>query len=106
MRATLAGSRSPEGRACTPPGRWPPTGPEPLPTSRGPLTATRDTSKGSPVPFPPPPPGGFPEERVVWVFGHPRSGTTWLVQLLTDGLNLRLGHEPHPGQILGLPHLL
>jgi len=58
------------------------------------------------VPFPPPPPGGFPEERVVWVFGHPRSGTTWLVQLLTDGLNLRLWNEPYLGQILGFANLL
>jgi hypothetical protein len=48
----------------------------------------RLASKGSPVPFPPAPQGGFPEDRVVWVFGHPRSGTTWLGQLLTDGLAL------------------
>jgi hypothetical protein len=43
---------------------------------------------------------------VVWVFGHPRSGTTWLGQLLTDGLNLRLWNEPYLGQILGFANLL
>lgn len=40
------------------------------------------------------------------MFGHPRSGTTWLVQLLTDGLNLKLWNEPYLGQILGFANLL
>jgi len=52
------------------------------------------------------PRGGFSEDRIVWVFGHPRSGTTWLGQLLTDGLNLKMWNEPYLGQILGFANLL
>jgi LPS sulfotransferase NodH len=58
------------------------------------------------VPFPPAPQGGFPEDRVVWVFGHPRSGTTWLGQLLTDGLALKMWNEPYLGQFLNFSNLL
>jgi hypothetical protein len=58
------------------------------------------------VPFPPAPQGGFPEDRIVWVFGHPRSGTTWLGHLLADGLNLKMWNEPYLGQILGFANLL
>ncbi len=42
----------------------------------------------------------------MWVFGHPRSGTTWLGQLLADGLNLRLWNEPYLGQFLAFTNLL
>ena len=58
------------------------------------------------MPFPPAPQGGFPEDRVVWVFGHPRSGTTWLGQLLTDGLTLKMWNEPYLGQFLNFTNLL
>ena len=58
------------------------------------------------MPFPPAPQGGFPEDRVVWVFGHPRSGTTWLGHLLADGLNLKMWNEPYLGQVLGFANLL
>ena len=58
------------------------------------------------MPFPPAPQGGFPEDRVVWVFGHPRSGTTWLGQLLTDGLELKMWNEPYLGQFLSFSNLL
>lgn len=56
--------------------------------------------KRSPLPFPSAPRGGFSEDRVVWVFGHPRSGTTWLAQLLADGLRMKLWNEPYLGQFL------
>jgi len=42
----------------------------------------------------------------VWVFGHPRSGTTWLGQLLTDGLALKMWNEPYLGQFLNFSNLL
>ncbi|MFH1330214.1 MAG: sulfotransferase [Actinomycetota bacterium] len=58
------------------------------------------------MPFPPAPKGGFAEDRVVWVFGHPRSGTTWLGQLLTDGLALKMWNEPYLGQFLNFSNLL
>lgn len=58
------------------------------------------------MPFPTPPAGGFPEDRVVWVFGHPRSGTTWLGQLLTDGLSLKMWNEPYLGQFLAFSNTL
>ena len=58
------------------------------------------------MPVPPAPQGGFPEDRVVWVFGHPRSGTTWLGQLLTDGLHLKMWNEPYLGQFLNFTTLL
>jgi len=62
--------------------------------------------KGSTVSFPPAPRGGFAEDRVVWIFGHPRSGTTWLAQLLTDGLHLKLWNEPYLGQFLAFTNTL
>lgn len=58
------------------------------------------------MPFPPPPEGGFSESQVTWVFGHPRSGTTWLGRLLDDGLNLKLWNEPYMGQLLGFLNIL
>lgn len=46
------------------------------------------------MPFPPPPTDGFDESDVVWIFGHPRSGTTWLASLLRVGLGMKLWNEP------------
>jgi len=51
--------------------------------------------------FPSPPRGGFREDRVIWLFGHPRSGTTWLGRLLTDGFGLQMWNEPYLGQVFG-----
>lgn len=51
--------------------------------------------------FPSPPRGGFTEHRVIWLFGHPRSGTTWLGRLLTDGFDLQMWNEPYLGQVFG-----
>jgi hypothetical protein len=52
------------------------------------------------MPFPPPPSDGFKEADVLWIFGHPRSGTTWLANLLRVGLGMKLWNEPYLGQIL------
>jgi hypothetical protein len=38
---------------------------------------------------------------VTWLFGHPRSGTTWLGRLLTDGFDLQMWNEPYLGQVFG-----
>jgi hypothetical protein len=37
----------------------------------------------------------------MWLFGHPRSGTTWLGRLLTDGFDLKMWNEPYLGQVFG-----
>lgn len=52
-------------------------------------------------PFPSPPRGAFRERAVVWLFGHPRSGTTWLGRLLADGFGMQLWNEPYLGQVFG-----
>jgi hypothetical protein len=51
--------------------------------------------------FPSPPRGGFREHSVIWLFGHPRSGTTWLGRLFTDGFGLQMWNEPYLGQVFG-----
>ena len=56
--------------------------------------------------FPPPPEDGFTEDRVIWLFGHPRSGTTWLARLLTDGFGLKMWNEPYLVQVLGFANRL
>ena len=58
------------------------------------------------MPFPPPSSGGFRESDVVWIFGHPRSGTTWLANLLRVGLGLKLWNEPYLGQMLAFRNRL
>jgi hypothetical protein len=56
--------------------------------------------------FPTPPEGGFHEDQVIWLFGHPRSGTTWLARLLTDGFGLKMWNEPYLVQVLGFANRL
>lgn len=56
--------------------------------------------------FPAPPEDGFREDQVIWLFGHPRSGTTWLARLLTDGFGLKMWNEPYLVQVLGFANRL
>lgn len=41
------------------------------------------------------------ENRLVWIFGSPRSGSTWLLELLTDHEEIRGINEPLIGEHLG-----
>lgn len=43
----------------------------------------------------------FAEERLVWMFGSPRTGSTWLAKGLLAHPNLACWHEPYLGLILG-----
>jgi hypothetical protein len=52
------------------------------------------------MPFSPPPTDGFKESDIVWIFGHPRSGTTWLASLLRVGLGMKLWNEPLLSQVV------
>lgn len=56
--------------------------------------------------FPAPPADGFAESDAVWIFGHPRSGTTWLANLLRAGLRMKLWNEPYLGQFLAFRNTL
>lgn len=47
---------------------------------------------------PEPPPGGFVEQDVMWIFGHPRSGTTWAAALIRDAFDMQLWNEPNLAQ--------
>jgi Sulfotransferase family len=42
------------------------------------------------------------EERLVWIFGSPRSGTTWLLNLLAEHEHVVTIDEPGIGQHLGM----
>ncbi|MDH3299818.1 MAG: sulfotransferase [Acidimicrobiia bacterium] len=39
----------------------------------------------------------YQESDILWIFGHPRSGTTWMAKLLADWLDSYLWNEPGIG---------
>jgi hypothetical protein len=43
---------------------------------------------------------GFPEERLGWIFGCGRTGSTWLAEMLDDVDGLRSWNEPYFGRVV------
>jgi hypothetical protein len=59
-------------------------------TARGDLTGTE--------------PGRIKAENVVWIFGSPRTGSTWLSDMLEEGENQTVWREPMVGALFGTPY--
>ena len=46
-------------------------------------------------------PGNLREERLVWMFGSPRTGSTWLSRIMAEFDNQERWHEPYVGLLFG-----
>jgi hypothetical protein len=49
-------------------------------------------------------PGGTKAENVVWIFGAPRTGSTWLSDMMDEGENQTVWREPLVGALFGNPY--
>jgi hypothetical protein len=49
-------------------------------------------------------PGSISPENVVWIFGAPRTGSTWLSDMMEDGENKTVWREPTVGALFGIPY--
>lgn len=45
--------------------------------------------------------GGPREERLIWMFGSPRTGSTWLSRMMAEFDNQERWHEPYVGLLFG-----
>ena len=45
--------------------------------------------------------GNIREERLIWMFGSPRTGSTWLSRMMADLDNQERWHEPYVGLLFG-----
>jgi hypothetical protein len=48
--------------------------------------------------------GGINAENVVWIFGAPRTGSTWLSDMMEEGENQTVWREPLVGALFGNPY--
>jgi hypothetical protein len=48
--------------------------------------------------------GGIKAENVVWMFGAPRTGSTWLSDMMEEGENQTVWREPMVGALFGNPY--
>jgi hypothetical protein len=48
--------------------------------------------------------GGLKAENVVWIFGAPRTGSTWLSDMMEEGENQTVWREPLVGALFGNPY--
>lgn len=48
--------------------------------------------------------GGIRPENIVWIFGHGRSGTTWLMRMMRENPSYLSWGEPWVGALFGIPY--